>query len=416
MPAHLLKPISEAFVRCEGNVVRVQEIIEAEHEIRIPYSTLTRWVREADLRAPKQRSGSYHFGMGEEMQFDTSPHQLKLNDHPIKAQCASLVLAYSRRIFIRYFPCFTRFEAKAFLHEALCFMDGCAGRCMVDNSNVVVASGSGADAVMAPEMVAFGQIFGFEFVAHAVGDANRSARVERPFYFVEKNFLPGRRFSDWEDLNAQARAWCEHTANQKPKRSLGMSPEAAYLLEKPELKPLPAYLPPVYQAFTRIVDVEGYVYLDTNRYSTPERLIGKKVEVYKYPEEVKVLFRHREVAEHPRLIGKRFGQNTLKAHRRPRRRQAYQGPSDEERQLCGESEILNRYVAGLKKRSPGRGVSRLRRLLAMRRTYPRQAFLAAIETALQYGLYDLHRLEHLILERVAGDFFQIALDDEEPEF
>ncbi len=414
MSAHLLQPISEAFVRCEGNVVRVQEILAAEHAIRIPYSTLTRWVRDADLRAPKQRAGRYHFGMGEEMQFDTSPHQLKLNDHPVKAQCASLVLAYSRRIFIRYFPCFTRFEAKAFLREALCFMDGSAGHCMVDNSNVVVASGSGADAVIAPEMEAFGQIFGFEFIAHAVGDANRSARVERPFYFVEKNFLPGRRFSTWDDLNAQARTWCEHTANQKPKRALGMSPEAAYVLEKPELLPLPAYLPPVYQAFTRIVDVEGYVFLDTNRYSVPERLIGKKVEVYKYPEAVKVLFRHREVAEHPRLIGKRCGQNTLKAHRRPRRRQAYQGPSAEERQLCGESEALNHYVAGLKKRSPGRGVSRLRRLLAMRRTYPRQAFLAAIETALQYGLYDLHRLEHLILERVAGDFFQITPDDEEP--
>ena len=403
-------------MRCEGNVVRVQEVLETEHEIRIPYSTLTRWVREADLRAPKPRSGSYHFGMGEEMQFDTSPHHLKLNDHPIKAQCASLVLAYSRRIFIRYFPGFTRFEAKAFLREALCFMDGSTARCLVDNSNVVVASGSGAEAVMAPEMAAFGQIFGFEFIAHAVGDANRSARVERPFYYVEKNFLPGRQFSDWDDLNAQARSWCEHTANQKPKRALGMSPEAAYVLEKPQLLPLPAYLPPVYQAFSRIVDVEGYIFLDTNRYSVPERLIGKTVEVYKYPQAVKVLFRHRTVAEHPRLVGKRFGQHTLKAHRRPKRRQAYQGPSTEERQLCGASEALNCYIAGLKKRSPGRGVSRLRRLLVMRRTYPRQAFLAAVETALQYGLYDLHRLEHLILERVAGDFFQIDPDDEGPEF
>jgi len=395
--------------------VRVQEVLETDHKTAIPYSTLTRWVREADLRAPKQRSGSYRFGMGEEMQFDTSPHRLKLGDHPVKAQCASLVLAYSRRIFIRYFPCFTRFEAKAFLREALSFMHGSAGRCMVDNSNVVVASGSGAEAVIAPEMEAFGQIFDFEFIAHAIGDANRSARVERPFYFVEKNFLPGRRFSTWDDLNTQARAWCEHTANQRHKRALGMCPQAAYVLEKPELKPLPAYLPPVYQAFTRIVDVEGYVYLDTNRYSVPERLIGKKLEVYKYPEQVKVLFRHREVAKHPRLVGKRHGQSTLKAHRRPKRRQAYQGPCDEERQLCGESDILNRYVAGLKKRSPGRGVSRLRRLLSMRRTYPRQAFLAAIEKALQYGLYDLHRLEHLILERVAGDFFQITPDDE-PEF
>ncbi len=396
--------------------MRVQEVLAADHEVTIPYSTLTRWVREADLRAPKQRAGRYRFGMGEEMQFDTSPHHLKLNDRPVKAQCASLVLAYCRRDFIQYFPCFTRFEAKAFVREALCFMDGSAMRCMVDNSNVVVASGSGADAVIAPEMEAFAQIFGFEFVAHAIGDANRSARVERPFYYVERNFLPGRQFSSWDDLNQQARAWCEQVSNQKPKRALGMSPEAAYVLEKPQLLALPAHLPPVYQAFTRIVDVEGYAYLDTNRYSVPERLIGKKVEVYKYPQQVKVLFRHREVAEHPRLVGQRHGQSTLKAHRRPRRRQVYQGPSDEERQLCGESEVLDRYVAGLKKRSPGRGVSRLRRLLAMRRTYPRQAFVAAIEKALQYGLYDLHRLEHLILERVAGDFFEITPDDEESGF
>jgi hypothetical protein len=42
-----------------------------------------------------------------------------------------------------------------------------------------------------------------------------------------------------------------------------MSPQAAYVLEKPALLPLPAYLPPVYQAFARIVDVEGYVFLET---------------------------------------------------------------------------------------------------------------------------------------------------------
>ena len=416
IPTHLLPVLQETFVLCEGNVVRVQEVLAADHGLTIPYSTLTRWVREADLRAPKRRAGRYHFEMGEEMQFDTSPHRLLLNGRPVKAQCAALVLAYCRRDFIQYYPCFTRFEAKAFLREGLCFMDGSARRCLVDNTNVVVASGSGANAVIAPEMAAFGQLFGFEFVAHAIGDANRSARVERPFYHVERNFLPGRRFSSWDDLNQQARAWCEQVANRKPKRALGMSPEAAYVLEKPSLLPLPAHLPPVYQAFTRMVDVEGYIYLDTNRYSVPERLIGKKVEVYKYPDQVKVLFRHREVAEHPRLVGQRDGQSTLKAHRRAQRRRAYQGPSEEERQLRGESELLDRYVSGLKKRSPGRGVSRLRRLLAMRRTYPRAAFLAAIETALQYGLYDLHRLEHLILERVAGDFFLIDPDDVGPEF
>ncbi len=404
-------------MRCEGNVVRVKEILETEHEITVPYSTLTRWVREADLRAPKRRAGHYQFGPGEEMQFDTSPHRLKLDEQPVTAQCAALLLAYSRRCFIQYYPCFTRFEAKAFLHEALVFMDGSAHRCMIDNTHVVVASGSGAQAEMAPEMVVFGHIFGFEFLAHAIGDANRSAGVERLFYFVESNFLPGRQFRSWEDLNRQARTWCEQVANQKPKRALGMSPEAAYVLEKPHLQPLPAHLPPVYQAFTRTVDVEGYIYLDTNRYSVPERLLGKTVEVHKCLQRVRVFFRHQEVANHPRLVGKRHAQNTLPEHQRvQRRQQAYAGTCAEEQQLTGDADSLDRYVAALKKRSPGRGIARLRRLLAMRRTYPREAFLAAVETALHYGLYDLHRLEHLILERVAGDFFRIEDDDDEPAF
>ncbi len=36
---------------------------------------------------------------------------------------------------------------------------------------------------------------------------NRSARVERPFDYIEKNFYPGRTFSELADLNAQFRQW-----------------------------------------------------------------------------------------------------------------------------------------------------------------------------------------------------------------
>ena len=43
----------------------------------------------------------------------------------------------------------------------------------------------------------------------------------------------------------------------------------------------------------------------------------------------------------------------------------------------------------------------------MKRTYPAGPFIAAIEQALHYGLFDLARLERLIRERVAGDFFDL---------
>jgi len=45
------------------------------------------------------------------------------------------------------------------------------------------------------------------------------------------------------------------------------------------------------------------------------------------------------------------------------------------------------------------------------RTYPREPLLAAVEQALKFGLFDLTRLEHLVLRHVAGDFFALGGDD-----
>ncbi len=405
-----LMPLIETLLpRCHGNVVRLQEILSDEHHIDLAYSTLTRLVRQAGLRAPKRRAGAYSFEPGQEMQHDTSPHRVSFAGKPVTAQCAAVVLAYSRRLFMQYYPRFTRFEAKVFLTQAFHFMDGTCPCCTIDNTSVLVASGSGPNAQIAPEMAAFGNIFGVTFRPHAVGHADRKARVERPFAYVEGNFLAGRTFTDWQDLNSQARSWCQQVANPKPKRALGMSPEAAYVMEKPALIPLPAYIPPVYQSAFRQGDVEAYVNLETNRYSVPERLIGQRVEVLKYPDRVRVFYKHEKVADHPRLIGRRDGKITAKGHHKPLAKwRAYRGPSAEEHHLTGHAEVLDGYVAELKKRASGRGVARLRRLLNLKRTYPTDAFLGAIEQAFQYGLYDLGRLERLILERVAGDFFQLG--------
>ena len=55
----------------------------------------------------------------------------------------------------------------------------------------------------------------------------------------------------------------------------------------------------------------------------------------------------------------------------------------------------------------------LRRLIEMKRTYPAGPFIAAIEQALRYGLFDLGRLEDLILKQVAGDFFALATREDD---
>jgi transposase len=404
-----LVKLKAAFARARGNVVRVQELL-ADDGLAARYSTLTRWVREAGLRAPPRRAGEYDFAPGEEMQHDTSPHRVVFAKagtagKTVTAQCAGLVLAYSRRLFIQYYPRFTRFEAKTFLLEAARFMNGVCPVCVIDNTSVLLAAGAGLDAVIAPEMAAFARTLGFRFRAHRVGNPERKGRIERPFGYVETNFLAGRSFADFDDLNRQALDWCRNVANCKPKQALGMSPDAAYLIERPHLVPLPDALPPVYELLERVVDLHGYVSVDTNRYSVPERYVGKSVAVYKLPAEIHVCRKDLTIAVHRRLIREREARSTLPGHHTIPVRQG-RGTAAEEALLAGHHPSLDRYTAGLKQRGNRRA---LRRLIEMKRTYPTGPFIAAIEQALRYGLFDLGRLEDLILKQVAGDFFALSV-------
>lgn len=407
--------IRELFSSFEGNAVLIQKELGEKYGHHLPYASLTHMVRSLKLRPEKNpRSGTFTYAPGRESQHDTSLHRVRICGKTVKAQCASLVLANSRLLFIQYYPRFTRFEAKIFLSAALDYLDAVPRICVIDNTSVLVAAGSGAQAIIAPEMEAFGAIYGMRFVAHEIGHANRSALVERNFHYIENNFLPGQDFMGWQALNAAARHWCDHVANNKIKRALGMTPRQAYQSERAFLKPLPAVRPPIYQAASRTVDMYGYIAVDTNRYSVPERLCGKLVEVQKGLYDIRVFYNYRMVAAHERLIDQRNAKSTTAGHhQQPLARKTAQRDAPLMRQLLGHSQDLDAYVATIGKRYRSQSTRRLQRLLAIKHDYPRPAFDRAIARALHFGVYDLDRLEKIILTCVAGDFFD--LDDHDTD-
>lgn len=85
----------------------------------------------------------------------------------------------------------------------------------------------------------------------------------------------------------------------------------------------------------------------------------------------------------------------------------YSGSSVEEKHLLAKIPEIESYVQTLKKRCRGRATIQLRRLLRMVDDYPRQALLDSIQSASQYGLYDLERVETVILRKLAREYFQI---------
>ena len=406
--------IVELLQQCRGNLVRVHEELVAQG-VTISYPALTAFCRRHGLgHAPPAPVGQYDFQPAQEMQHDTSPHRAAIAGVEQRIETASLVLCYSRMLFFQACPVFTRFYCKVFLTDALEYLTGAAATCLIDNTHVVVAAGTGARMVPAPEMAAFAERFGFVFRAHEKGDANRSARVERPFHFIEHNFLAGRTFADLADLNAQARVFCDKV-NATPKRHLHASPRELFAAERPHLRPLPLFVPEVYALHHRLVDVEGFVNVHGHRYSVPYLLIGRQLEVRETKDGIDIYHGPRLVASHAKVLGRTFTRVTVPEHRPPRGARPSTQPLPEEQTLAQADPPVPAYAAALKQRSAGRGTLALRRLLALYREYPRAPFRRAVTLAAQYGLFDLDRLERLTLRVIAKDYFRLSPDDEEPE-
>ncbi|MCK7581659.1 MAG: hypothetical protein MZV65_42600 [Chromatiales bacterium] len=195
--------LQSAFERAQGNVVRVQQLLAAEYDLEISYSTLTRWVREAGLRAPPARAGEYAFGPGEEMQHDTSPHRVRIGredrDRPVCRSRAGLLAPPVRPVLPALQP--LRGQAVPARGRTL-HGRGLSGvhhrqhqrdarrRCRRERPH------RSRDGRASPARWASNSAL--------TGSAIRIARdaSRRNFFFVETNFLPGRSFTDFDDLNA----------------------------------------------------------------------------------------------------------------------------------------------------------------------------------------------------------------------
>lgn len=404
--------IMELYAACKGNLVRVHEEL-VKQGATISYQALTAFCRRHELVKPApEPSGHYDFAPGVEMQHDTSPHDVRFADGIRRVQTASLVLGYSRMLFTQMYTRFTRLQCKLFLTEALKYFDGVCERCVIDNTHVVVLSGTGREMRPVPEMEAFADRFGFVFLAHAKNDPDRKGKIERPFHYIENNFLAGRVFKDFEDLNRSARAWCDEK-NAAFKRHLHAKPTELFVAEKPRMKPLPIWIPPAYVLHHRMVSVDGYVRVHTHLYSAPYRLIGRRVEVRETGVGIEIYDGPRRVALHELAHDPRPVRITDPSHRPSREEKAKMPKRPEEEKLRALLPGMDEYIAGLKKRSCGHGTSAFRKLLRLIEEYPRDAVMKALAEASRYRLFDLERVEKMVLRNVKSDFFRIKGDPEE---
>jgi len=172
------------------------------------------------------------------------------------------------------------------------------------------------------------------------------------------------------------------------------------------LKPLPAWIPEVYRLHERIVDIEGYVALHSNRYSVPYTWTGRRVEIRETRGKIEIQLDARNIVAHDHVAEAQQQRITLASHRPSRGEGIKRGaPPAEHQTILQSAPELASYLTALQKHGRQSFILALRQLLRMLRDYPRHAVITAIDEAARYGLYDMDRLERMILRRVAREYF-----------
>ena len=337
------------YTSCKGYAHRMQEVLEEEHQIKIGYSTLTRLIREKDMRKKKKhRSSHYEDVPGEEMQHDTSPYTLLLGGVKRKVIASSLYIRYSKMRYIRFYPVFNRFTMKCFLYEALMHFGYSASVCIIDNTNLAIAAGTGENAIFNREMTEFANQFGFRWQAHWVKHSDRKAGVERSFYTLETSFFPGRSFASFEDLNLKAIEWATVRYAGRPQSKTKLIPLQLFEHEKPFMIRINEYLQPPYRYHHRLIDAYGYVSFNGNYYWVPEdaEKKGRQFKVLEYEKKIEIYQKRNKLTEYDLpaydIKNKRFCPPQMKIKTKPNNRK--KGSLEEEKALRTLGSICCTYL------------------------------------------------------------------------
>jgi transposase len=407
---------------CNGYVQRIHELLTEQHGIEIGYSTLTRLLRRkkhADEHL--KRSCRLPDMPGAEMQHDTSQYRVRINGSEQKLIGSGIYLRYSKMRYVRFYRRFNRFVMKCFIDEALRHWGYCARYCIIDNTNLAVFSGTGSSATMNPEMTSFADNYGFTWKAHALGHANRKAGIERNFYTLETNFLPGRVFTSLEDLNRQAVEWATVRYARRPLSTTKLIPCELFEVEKNSLIKLPDFINAPYLPHRRLIDQYGYCSFDGNYYWIPETVASHAVTLLQYASHLRIMDGTREVQRYDPPADEVNNKIIVPPGYSPENRfipkNRKLGCEQEEQRLRELDRAVGDYLDMVKKTGIKQYPAFVRKLYSLFKLLGHSLFIDAVGRAFTYRVNDyaaIERIAHQIILADTAESVQPAAHDTPP--
>jgi transposase len=273
-------------------------------------SSLSRYVSPWRAEHRSQELGTVRFETepGAQSQVDWGTSWVWLGEERVRVHLFVMVLGYSRRVFARAYrsegldPLLDAHE-RAFEH-----FGGRTQTILYDNPRTIVLEkdeASGAvtwNATFKDRM----DFYGLTIRLCRYYRAQTKGKVESGVKYVKRNALAGRRFADFEALNAWLIEWCLTVADERVHGTTHERPSERFQrAEAAVLVSVEGRTPPQRERVEhRVVPRDGNVAVEANRYPVPLAWAGRRIEVRLLAEEIVLQSTAGEQVSHERLTGK----------------------------------------------------------------------------------------------------------------
>ncbi len=255
------------------SAVRVMEEIQ-DLGYKGGYSNLKNHIRTIRPKAIRRPTPPIDHLPGHEGQMDWSPHRVIIAGRETMVHTASFVLCYSRWLFVRHYIDETLENVIDFHQAAFKKLNAVPRTVTYDNMTTVGFHKDLIEVWHNPRFKRYAEQIGFEPIILPPGSKERHGAVERPFHYIEHNFLAGREFCNWDDLNKRSEVWQDTKANVRIHGTLRERPVDRLIRERPYLLPLASAAPQIHiKELKRLIHADFCVRVDRCLYSAnPDRI------------------------------------------------------------------------------------------------------------------------------------------------
>jgi len=303
--------LRERLVRHGGNADVVRQDLERERGIRVSLRTLERAVVpfRQELAAEARATLRFETPPGRQLQIDFGQKRVSIAGAAVSVFLFVATLGYSRLLYVQAFRHARQSAWLAGLEAAFRQFGGVAREVLLDNARALVEYHDPAtrEVRFNARLVAFARYWDFTPRACAPYRARTKGKDESGVKYVKRNALAGHSFESWSAMEAHLAWWMREVAEVRRHGTTEEAPRTRFDRDEAAmLRPLDGR-PPFQQVreVVRVVGPECTIELDTNSYSVPWRLIGKRVAVIASGGRVAIQHDGMEVAAHAEVAGRR---------------------------------------------------------------------------------------------------------------